>query len=150
MGRKNRYESHVQPNLEKIADWIQVLNEDQIARRLGISQRSFEKYKTEHEELREALKHGKEALAEELKVTLKKKAKGFYYKETKKIIRDTGEGKVVTIEEYERYAQPDTGAAHLLLKNLDPDWRNDDQTTIDLKREKLRLEKEKAENNQWS
>ena len=43
MGRKNKYESHVQPNLEKIADWIQILNEDQIVWRLGISQRSFEK-----------------------------------------------------------------------------------------------------------
>lgn len=147
MGRKNKYESHVKPNLEKIADWIQILNEDQIARRLGISQRSFEKYKTEHEELRDALKHGKEALVEELKMTLKKKAQGFKYKETKKTIRDSGDGKVVVVEEFERYAQPDTGAIHLLLKNLDPDWRNDDQTTIDLKKEKLQIEKDKAEQN---
>ena len=83
-------------------------------------------------------------------MTLKKKAQGFKYKETKRTIRETGEGKVVTVEEFERYAQPDTGAIHLLLKNLDPEWRNDDQTTIDLKKEKLQLEKEKAENGQWS
>lgn len=147
MGRKNKYESHVKPNLEKIADWIQILNEDQIARRLGISQRSFEKYKTEHEELRGALKQGKEALVEELKMTLKKKAKGFEYTETKKTIRKVGDESVTTLEEYKRYAQPDTGAIHLLLKNLDPEWRNDDQTTIDLKKEKLQIEKDKAEQN---
>lgn len=149
MGRKNKYESHVQPNLEKIADWIQILNEDQIARRLGISQRSFEKYKAEHEELREALKHGKEALVEELKMTLKKKAQGFTYKETKRTIRKVNGENVVTMEEFERYAQPDLGAIHLLLKNLDPDWHNDDQTTINQKQQKIELEKERTENNNW-
>lgn len=147
MGRKNKYESHVQPNLEKIADWIQILNEDQIAKRLGISQRSFEKYKKEHEELRDALKQGKETLVEELKMTLKKKAQGFTYKEKKRTIRETGDGKTIVVEEFERYAQPDTGAIHLLLKNLDPDWRNDDLTTVEMKKQKLEIEEKKAEQN---
>ena len=63
------------------------------------------------------------------------------------MIRETGEGKVRVVEEYKKYAQPDTGAIHLLLKNLDPEWRNDDQTTIDMKKEKLQIEKDKAEQN---
>lgn len=53
------------------------------------------------------------------------------------------------IEEYERYSPPDTGAIHLLLKNLDPSWRNDDQATMNMKREKLELEKQKAEQDNW-
>lgn len=150
MGRKNRYETFVQPRLAEIAEWVQLLTEDQIAKRLGVSPRSFATYKAKHEELQEALKKGAETLVEDLKLTLKKKAKGFEYKERKITVRNVDGKKVRIVEEYERYAQPDLGAIHLLLKNLDPDWRNDDQTTIDLKREKLELEKERAENSKWT
>lgn len=150
MGRKNKYESHVKPHLDKIKEWIIDETEAEIADELGISSRTFERYKKEHPELQEALEKGKKDLVKDLKRTLRKKAHGFFYTETKTMIRETSEGKIRVVEEFKRYAQPDTGAAHLLLKNLDPEWRNDDQTTIDLKKEKLRLEKEKAENNQWS
>lgn len=147
MGRKNKYESHVQPRLKEVSEWYQLLTEEQIARKLGISPRSFDKYKAEHEELREALKHGKEELIEDLKMTLKKKAKGFEYTEKKKTIRNVGGETVTILEEFTRYAQPDTGAIHLLLKNLDDEWRNDDLTTVELKKQKLELDKEKAEQN---
>lgn len=147
MGRKNKYESHVQPRLKEVSEWYQLLTEEQIARKLGISPRSFDKYKAEHEELREALKHGKEELIEDLKMTLKKKAKGFEYTEKKKTIRNVGKETVTILEEFTRYAQPDTGAIHLLLKNLDGEWRQDDLTTVELKKQKLQLEKDKAEQN---
>ena len=52
--------------------------------------------------------------------------------------------------EREKYAPPDTGAIHLLLKNLDDNWRNDDKPTMDLRREKLENDKKKAENADWS
>ena len=147
MGRKNKYESHVQPRLKEVSEWYQLLTEEQIARKLGISPRSFDKYKAEHEELREALKHGKEELIEDLKMTLKKKAKGFEYTEKKKTIRNVGKETVTILEEFTRYAQPDTGAIHLLLKNLDGEWRQDDLTTVELKKQKLQLEQDKAEQN---
>lgn len=147
MGRKNKYETHVKPRLGEIAEWIQLLTEDQIAKRLGISPRSFATYKTEHKDLQEALQKGTETLVEELKLTLKKKAKGFTYTERKITVRNVNGETIRTVEEYERYAQPDTGAIHLLLKNLDPDWRNDDLTTVDLKKQKLQLEKDKADQN---
>lgn len=150
MGRKNKFESHVRPFLDKITEWIAFENEVEIAKKLGIAERTFERYKKDHEELREALRNGRKDLVKDLKATLKKKAQGFYYTETKTTVRDTGEGKVRIIEEFRRYAQPDTGAIHLLLKNLDPEWRNDDQTTVDLKKEKIQMEKERAEQNQWS
>ena len=53
------------------------------------------------------------------------------------------------IEEKEKYAQPDTGAIHLLLKNLDPSWHNDDKQTMELKREQTEIMKQKAEAAQW-
>ena len=44
---------------------------------------------------------------------------------------------------------PDVAAIHLLLKNLDDDWRNDDRPTMRLKMQKLELEKTKIENESW-
>ena len=147
MGRKNKYESNVKPYLSEIPKWYETMTEGQIAKKLGISVASFENYKLKYPELVECLSTGKEILADELKSSLRKKAKGFYYTETKKTYLEingviSGE---IKVEKTEKYAAPDTGAIHLLLKNIDPDWRNDDQTTVDLKKEKLDLEKQKAE-----
>ena len=150
MGRKDRYETQVQPRLGEIPEMVGTMTEEQIAKQLGISRRSFERYKQQHEELRDALKKGREDLVRDLKMTLKRKAKGFFYTEKKTTVRDSErEGKTVIVETFEKYAQPDTGAIHLLLKNLDETWRNDDRETMDLKRQRLEMEKEKNEANNW-
>ena len=150
MGRKSRYETHVEPYLDDIRKWYQLLNEGEIARKLGIGITSFEKYKREHPELREALREGRFELVEDLKLTLKKKAKGFSYTEKERIIQDVDGKKTTIVREREKYALPDTGAIHLLLKNLDENWRNDDGPTMALRREKLELDKKRAETNDWS
>ena len=150
MGRKDRYETQVQPRLSEIPEMVGTMTEEQIAKQLGISRRSFERYKQQHEELRAALKKGREDLVRDLKMTLKRKAKGFFYTEKKTTVRDSErEGKTVIVETFEKYAQPDTGAIHLLLKNLDETWRNDDRETMDLKRQRLEMEKEKNEAQNW-
>lgn len=149
MGRKNKYQTHVQPYLKDIKEWYETLNEGQIAKKLGIAVSSFENYKNQYPELKEALSEGREHLIEELKSSLKKKAKGYYYEETKTSIRQENGKEVKVIEKYKKYAQPDTGAIHLLLKNLDAEWRNDDKQTLDMKREKLELDKQKAEDESW-
>lgn len=150
MGRKNLYESLVKPHLSEITEWYGDYTESQIAKKLiGISVASWEKYKTQYPELQEAIDRGREELIQDLRASLKKKAKGFHYKETKKTIRNVDGAKTQVVEEYERYSPPDVGAIHLLLKNLDETWRNDDKTTIDLKREKLELDKTKAETESW-
>lgn len=149
MGRKSVWESQIQPKLPLIKEMMQTYTEAQIAKRIGVSTTSFEKYKREKAELREALQTGKEGLIAELKETMKKKAKGFHYTETKKIIRKIGDKKFTTIEEYERYSPPDTGAIHLLLKNLDETWTNDDKPTMELKKQKIELDKQKAESENW-
>lgn len=149
MGRKNKYITNIEPFLDKIKEWYGELTEEQIAKRLGVAVSSFENYKKQYPELVEALNQGQEILVEELKKTLKMKAKGFHYKETKKVMREVDGKQTKTIEEYEKYSLPDTGAIHLLLKNYDDTWRNDDRETMDLKREKLELEKQKAEDERW-
>lgn len=151
MGRRSRYESHVEPHLKDINEWYQWLTERQIAERLGINPSTFQKYKNEHEELRQALMNGKEALIEDLKMTMKKKAKGFRYTEKKTEVLTDADGNVTSIKEttFERYAPPDTGAMHLLLKNLDETWRNDDAETMKLKKDRLELDKQRHEDANW-
>ena len=79
----------------------------------------------------------------------KKKAQGFYYTETKKtVIEDDGK-KIKKVEERQRYAQPDTGAIHLLLKNLDDDWHNDDRQTYELKKKQIDIMQQKADQMEW-
>ena len=40
-----------------------------------------------------------------------------------------------------------TAAMSMILKNIDPNWHNDDQATLDLKAARLEIEKLKAEQN---
>ena len=148
MAQKGKYETHVKPRLKEIAEWYEFYTEGQIAKKLGITQRTFTSYKKDHAELQEALIGGRDTLITDLKKTMKQKAKGFTYTETKRTIREIDGKRTVLVEEYERYAQPDTGAIHLLLKNLDETWRNDDKATMDIKRGQLELAREKEE-NKW-
>ena len=149
MGRKRKYETYIQPYLKDITEWLGTMTEREIAHKLGVAVSTWENYKNEHPELVEALKQGRKTLADELKETLRMKAKGFHYKETKKVIRKEGGKELKVLEEYERYSIPDTAAIHLLLKNLDDNWRNDDAATMEIKKQKMEIEKEKAEAENW-
>lgn len=148
-GRKNKYETHVKPYFEKIKKWYLTKTETQIAQKLGITVQSWIKYKNQYPELRELLQDSKDDLVDELKGILKKKAQGFYYTETTKtVIKEDGK-EVKKIEERQRYAQPDTGAIHLLLKNLDDDWHNDDKQTMDIKKKQTEIMQQKADQSEW-
>lgn len=143
----SKYDTHVKPNLNKIIEWMGEYTEAQIAKKLGVSHQSFITYKNKYPELMDAVVRGEQNLRDELYDTLKRKAKGYTYVETK-IIESDKDGK--RVETYEKYAQPDTGAIHLLLKNIDPDWHNDDKPTLDLKRKAQELEEKKLEMREWS
>ena len=146
MGRKSKYETQVKPYLPKIKEWYQTMTEGQIAKKLGVSVASFENYKNKYPELVDALQKAKETLIDDLKATLKRKAKGFTYEERKlTVFADGTEKEEVTT----KASLPDVAAIHLLLKNLDDEWRNDDRQTMQLKVEKLQLEKLKMENDNW-
>lgn len=150
MGRKSKWESHIEPRLDEIAELYQDHDEAQIAEIIGVSSTTWEKYKAERPELRAALTKAKERLISDLKESLKRKAKGYEYVEQKEYIRENADGtKSKVVERYKKYAHPDLGAIHLLLKNLDPTWHNDDEITIEMKKEQLEIAKKKAENGDW-
>lgn len=147
MAKKSKYDDYVKPFLNDIADWTTVLNEKEIAQKLGITPQSFVKYKREHKELKDALVDGKKRLVMEIKKKMKQSALGYYYTETKTIVKkEHGEIVSETTETYNRYAKPELGAAHLLLKNNDDTWRNDDADTMEMKRRQIEIQQQKADN----
>ena len=148
-GRKSKYETHVEPHLEHIRAWVVSMTEAQIAERLGISEQSLNTYKREHPELMEAIVQGRQDLTTGLKDALRKKAFGYTYTETKTVIRREGDKEIRYIEKYEKVAHPDTGAIHLLLKNIDDNWHNDDSRILELKEMELELRRTKMEQEEW-
>ena len=146
MGRKNKYWTHVKPHLKEITEYKRTMTEAQICKKLGVGRSAFNKYKTEHAELREALHAGEVELVSDLKGALIKKALGFELKE--KVVTISEENGLTTKTTYKEIP-PDLGSIHLLLKNLDPTWRNDDETTLQMKREELEIKKKRAEEADW-
>ena len=149
MGRKDKYESNIKPNLKKIPKMYETMTEAQIAKKFGVSVSSWENYKNIHPELVECLKVSKQSFCEELKSVLKKKALGYNYKETKKRIHKENGKEVKDIEEVEKVAHPDVGAIHLLLKNLDDEWRNDDKPSFELKKKQTEIMQQRADAAEW-
>lgn len=145
-GRPNKYEKNVKPRLDEIAKLCLTMTEKQIAEYLGVGYSSWNDYKNKYSELSETLKKGREALVNELKSTLIRKAKGFSYTEKKTV----KEGGVVVKEEiYEKASLPDVAALNLLLKNYDADnWANDPQM-IKLREKELELQEKRIEQNEW-
>ena len=149
-GRKSKYETHVLPKLEEIKRWYLKDTEKTICKKLGVSLKSWIGYKREHPELMDALTNSKDTLIKEVKESMKERAKGFYYKE-KKVTEtvDADGNKMVKREIFEKYALPDVTAQHILLKNLDPNWHNDDMETIRQKRKQLEQTDRRIDNQEW-
>ena len=60
---KDKYETNVLPHLISVEEWVlEGLTQAQIAQRLGVSCRTFSKYKREHEELRKVLERKPEEI----------------------------------------------------------------------------------------
>lgn len=164
----SKYEQFVKPNLDKISEMALTMTELQIAETLGISFSSFRKYKRQYDELANALKKGRKELAIELKSVLIKKAKGYYYEETKTVTQSVkwpddiyiqliragftreqiAKSEIVKTEVNRKYAQPDANAINLLLKNCDDYWQNDPKE-YELKKKSLELQEKKLEQGEW-
>lgn len=151
MGRKNKYETHVLPHLAEIPKWYETMTEGQIAERLGVSSSSWENYKNQYPELVACLRQGKDILIDELKQTLRKKAKGYDHPEVRMIFEPDEYGEMQLVQKIvtTKHFAPDLGSIHLLLKNLDETWHNDDAVTIKMKEEQLQITKDKAEAGSW-
>lgn len=147
-GRKNKYDSYVKPYLRDITVWVQTMDEEQIARRLGIGVSTWYEYKNLHPELVEAIKTGRQDLISEIKSALKMRAKGFEYQEKKTYTKVGDNGSAVYEETTTRYQPPDVAACNSILQNLDPEWRRD-RALYELKKKEFELKQRLAEANNW-
>lgn len=150
-GRKNVYDTHIQPNLEKIREWRKVgATVKNMCDCLGISETTFFKYLAEKEEFAEAYKKGTFELCMDLRGELARIA--FKHRlETKKVYKkkDDVTGNETTYTEIvTKDVDGDIAAINLLLKNLDKEWSNDPKL-LDLKQQELELRKMIAENKEW-
>lgn len=124
-GRKEKYESHVQPYLDRIPVWRrQGMTEEQIAHKLGIGLSTIQLYKKENIELLDALREGTAELIEKLEETLYNRAIGIDYEETKTYVELTPDSKgketkeKKKIERIKKWLAPDVDALKFALKNL--------------------------------
>lgn len=74
---KGKYEKWLEPeNLVRLRGWkMQGLTDEQIADNIGISHRTFERWKNDHSQIRQAIKGGKEVANFVIENELYKKAK---------------------------------------------------------------------------
>ena len=147
-GRKNRYDSYVKPYLQDISEWVQTMDEEQIARRLGIAVSTWHDYKNKHPELADAVKAGRQNLIADVKSALKMRAKGFEYQEKKVYTKVGDNGSAVYEETTTKYAPPDVAACNSILQNLDPEWRRD-KALYELRKREFELKQRLAEANNW-
>lgn len=146
MARPDKYVTNVEPYLDKIKEMCLTMTEAQIAETLGVSYSAWKRYKSRSEQLRSALKKGRQDLVMELRSALIKRAKGFEYTETK-IVNEAG--KPVRTEVSTKYYPPDVAALNLALKNYDPfNWANDPQM-IRIREKELELQEKKIEMGEW-
>lgn len=151
MGRPSVYEDRIKPYLPQIHEWIQEKSENQIAKILGVSISAWRKYREAHPEFKEALKHGRDDLVKTLYSTLIKKAQGFQYTEAKTVEELDANGNLIITrkETYTRTALPDVAALHLLLKNYDRENWADNPQMLELKKQELEIQKQKADEAAW-
>lgn len=151
-GRKSKYDECVKPHIAEIKKAVaQGATLEEIANALGIAKSTLCDYKNKYSELADAFACGRENIIFDIKAALLKKALGYEYKEKKTVARTTEDGTpvIVSIEEHAKHQPPSETAANMLLRNYDKEWRDNDNTTADLKKQKLDLEKAIARANNF-
>ena len=150
-GRKSVYESVIKPHLDEIKNAVSAgATIAEVAAALNISESTLNKYKAEKKELADAFARGRENVVFEIKAALLKKALGFEYEEEKRVGRKDKNGEnIVLVEKYKKYCPPSETAAGMLLRNYDKDWRDNDTTSAELRKQEHELRKSIAEANNF-
>ena len=128
---KGKYQEWLEPDgLLKLEGYARDgLNDEQIAKNMGINVATLYKYKNLYSNINEALKRGKEVIDIEVENALYKRAIGYTYEEVKE--EEMPDGRVrrtVTIKE----VAGDTTAQIFWLKNRKPaEWRDKQNMEIE-------------------
>jgi hypothetical protein len=135
-GRKSQYHEKVEQHLDLVKKLrIDGLTEELIAKRLGVSYRSFMEYKNKYPQLSQTLKESSEDLLAELENTLFKEALGNRNKpDTIEEIEeyDYRTGKMNVVKRTKKYSnKPNITSLIFALKNLNSDkWKDRHESTF--------------------
>lgn len=145
-GRKSKYNTHIQPNFEKIEKMLNDgASEKQVAEALGVSYAAWNKYKVQYKDFGELCSKPRTRLIEDLRSALVKRALGFTYEEKKQYIKEGEDGsKAKYTEITTKQALPDTTAIFGALNIYDIDYVKD-RKQYELKQQELELRRMIAE-----
>ena len=147
MARPNKYESHVKPYLDDIKKALERgVEENAIAKQLGVSVSSWCEYKNKFSEFAEVFKKKDvSGILERLDGALLKIATGYEYQEKKQYIRSTPDGEKATYTEITTKHQPPNPSAIFGAYNrFDPNYVKD-KAYYDLKQQELEIKRMNAE-----
>ncbi|MDT2824361.1 CII family transcriptional regulator [Vagococcus lutrae] len=133
-GARGKYVDWITPEgLLKIEGWARDgLTDKQIAQNIGVNERTFTRWKSDHPSIMSVLKTGKEVVDRQVENALLKNALGFEYEETKTIIEISPDGeKKQRVEKIKKYSPPNPTSQIFWLKNRKPaEWRDRRETEI--------------------
>ncbi len=122
--KTDKYSTIIKPNLAVIEKMARENHTDeQIAKHFGIGKATFSRYKNDKLELRKKLAKGREMCIQEVENIYFKIAKGFEYKEEKKIYDKNGN--LSKKEVYKKTVLPNPTVLKDILRNKG-DWENKD------------------------
>ena len=122
VGRPSKYESHVEPRLKEIYQWVKDgMTDYSIAETLGIHHNTLIRYKDSFNDLREVYTRAREERNHLVMNRMFAKATGEIA--TVKQQKMAKDGAIVTLES-EIYTPPDVNAADLFLRNNDPEYKS--------------------------
>lgn len=143
MARPSKYDSEIKPHIDDIRKAVESgATDKEIADAFDISLSTLYKYKKEKAEFSKAFARGRVKVVIDIKAALLKKALGFEYREEKVVARKDKEGEtVVVVETYTKYQPPSETAAAMLLRNYDPEYRDNDSAAARLKEQEHELKR---------
>lgn len=148
----------IKDNMKRIEKWVASgLSMKEVAKNLGISERTLYKYKSDDAEFMQTVKNARQVAVETLENTMFKSATGFTHilhkhEKLKRCIYKDGkklkEWEEVVEYDEEVYFKPDMTSAIFLLKN----WGNylDNPKLMELRKEEIELQKKKIELSEYS
>lgn len=122
VGRPCKYETHVEPYLDKIYEWLQQgMTDYSIADQLGIHRATLIRYREQYNNLSDTYTRAREERNRLVMNRMFAKATGEIAQvKQQKMAKD---GAIVTLTS-EIYTPPDVNAADLFLRNNDPEYKS--------------------------
>lgn len=120
-GRPSKYKPEYAKQAEKLCKLG--ATDREVAEFFGVSERTLYNWQSEHEELLQALKIGKDPADERVEKSLYRRATGYSF-DAVKIVADSKTGTSLAVP-YVEHVPPDTTACIFWLKNRRPEqWRD--------------------------